>query len=78
MQPSGKPDAVIYGWAAMAVALCQRRSCAPADSVPRLADDLWSQLADYRPALSNPENIVQFPHERTVKPRPRRWRQASQ
>jgi hypothetical protein len=62
----------------MAVALCQRRSCAQADSVPRLADDLWSQLADYRPALSDQENIVQFPRERTVKPRPWRGRQASQ
>jgi hypothetical protein len=62
----------------MAVALCQRRSSAHADSVPRLADDLWSQLADYRPALSNSENIVQFPRERTVKFWPRRGRQASQ
>jgi hypothetical protein len=68
---------MIYGWAAMAVALCQRRFCGQADSEPRLADDLWSQLADYRPGLSNQENIMQFPRERTVKPRPRRGRQAS-
>ena len=67
----------MYGWAAMAVALCQRRSCAHADGAPRLADDLWSQLADFRPALSDPENVVQFPRERMVNSRPRRGPRAS-
>jgi hypothetical protein len=67
---------MMYGWAAMAAALCHRQSCADAGSAPRLADDLWSQLADYRAAhpenTAHPENLVQFPRVRTVRPRP--WR----